>query len=113
MFASSFASILARVRQKLTKCLNKHLVMTLWVRRKPMTGLTGLKMAERDLTMTKVLDDLQPAQRRKMLQKCVRLFARTVGEQSMTFATFWDCHTEHASAFCWMNSTCGLLKNSC
>jgi hypothetical protein len=68
-------------------------------------GLTGIKMAERQLTMTNVLDDLQPAQRRKMLQKCVTWSARTVGEQSKTFATFWYCHTEHASAFCRTNST--------
>jgi hypothetical protein len=47
VFSSSFAANLARVRQKLAKCLNKDLVMTLWVRRKPTTGLTGLKMAER------------------------------------------------------------------
>jgi hypothetical protein len=34
---------LATVWKKLTKCLNKHLVMMLWVRGKTMTDLTGLK----------------------------------------------------------------------
>jgi hypothetical protein len=52
--------------------IKKHLAMTLWVRCKPTTGLTGLKMAEHQLTMTNVLDDLQLAQHQKMLQKCVR-----------------------------------------
>jgi hypothetical protein len=41
---------------------------------------TGLKMAERQLTMTNVLDDRHSAQRLKMLQICVRLSARIVGE---------------------------------
>jgi hypothetical protein len=56
------------------------LVMTLWVRRKPSTGLTSLKMVERQLTMMNILNDLQPAQCRKMLQKCVRLSVRNIGE---------------------------------
>jgi hypothetical protein len=75
------------------------LVMTLWVRRKPTTGLTGLKMAELQLTMTKVLDKLQPAQRQKMLQKCVRSSARTVGKRSITFATLWNCHRDSQAHF--------------
>jgi hypothetical protein len=60
---------LVRVGKNLTKCLNKHLVVTLWVRRKPVTDLRSLKMAESQLTMTKGLDDLQPAQRWKNVTK--------------------------------------------
>jgi hypothetical protein len=51
----SFISNLAGVRQKLKKCLNKHLVIMLWLRRKSTTGITSLKIAERQLT-TNVLD---------------------------------------------------------
>jgi len=58
----------------------KHLVMTLWLSHKSANGLTGLKMAERQTTMTNVLDELQSAQWRKMLQKCLRLSVRIVGE---------------------------------
>jgi len=50
--------------------------MMLWLSRKSTTDLTGLKMAERQLTMTNVLDELQLAQWRKMLQKCARLSAK-------------------------------------
>jgi hypothetical protein len=62
MFASSFASNLARVWQKLTKYLNTHLVMTLLVRRKPTIGLTGLKMARHQLMIMKNILEDQPAQ---------------------------------------------------
>jgi hypothetical protein len=56
--------------QKLKKCLNKHLVMMLWVTHEPTTGFfNSLKMAKHQLMMTIVLD-LQLAQCRKMLQKC-------------------------------------------
>lgn len=60
----------------------------------------SLKMAEHQLMMTNVLDDLQLAQRLKMLQKCIRVTARIIGEKSMMFATLWDCHMGHASEFC-------------
>jgi hypothetical protein len=69
------------------------------------TGFTGLKMAERQLTMTNVLGELQSAHGRKTLQKCVRLSARIVGERSMMFATLWDRHRGHAGALCRPNST--------
>ena len=57
-------------------------------------------MAEHQLMMTNVLDDLQLAQHRIMLQKCVRVSVRIIGEQSMMSATMWDCHMGHASEFC-------------
>jgi hypothetical protein len=63
-----FCFKLGKSAVKSHQMIEQHLVR-LWV--KPTTGLTDLKMAERQLTMTNVLDDLQPAQRRKMLQKCV------------------------------------------
>jgi hypothetical protein len=74
VFASSFASNLARVWQKLKKCLNKYLVMTLWVRCKPMTGLIGFKMAERQLMIINGLDDLQLAQHWKNVAKVHKVF---------------------------------------
>jgi hypothetical protein len=55
-------------------------------------------MVEHQLTMH-VLGDLQSAQHRKMLQKCMRLSARTTGERFKTFATLFDCRG-HASTFC-------------
>lgn len=73
MFTSSCASDLARVLPDLTECLSKHLVMTVWVRHKPLTGLTGLNMAEHQVTVTNVLDDLQSAQCWKMLQKSMNV----------------------------------------
>ena len=43
--------------------------------------------------------NLQSAQHRKMLQKYVRLSARTVGERLKMLATTSDCHMGHASTF--------------
>jgi hypothetical protein len=69
VFALSFASYLARGQQKLIKCLSKHLVMTFWVSQKQTNDI--LKKAECQLT-TNILDNLQLAQCRKMLQKVIR-----------------------------------------
>jgi hypothetical protein len=52
--AANFASNLAWVQKNLTKRFTKYLVLTLWVRGKPVTGLTGLTMAECQLAMTNV-----------------------------------------------------------
>jgi hypothetical protein len=54
VFESSFASNLAKVWQKHTNFLNKDLVMMLWVRNKPVTCLTGIKVAERQLSKTNI-----------------------------------------------------------
>jgi hypothetical protein len=59
----------------------------------------SLKMAEYQLMMTNVLNDLQLAQHRIMLQKCVRVSVRITGEQSVMSATLRDCHMGHASKF--------------
>ena len=59
----------------------------------------SLKMAEYQLTMTNVLNDLQLAQHWIMLQKCVRVSVRIIGEQSTMLATLRDCHMGHASEF--------------
>ena len=80
MFASSFASNLARVCQKHTNCLNRDMKMMLWVRCKPATCLTGLKVTECQLTKTTILDNLQSVQCQKMLKKCLRLSARMVSK---------------------------------
>jgi len=79
--------------------------MMLWLSHKSATGLTGLKMAECHMTMTDVLDELQSAQWWKMLQKCVRLSVRIMGERSMMPAALWDCHKGHEGALCRPNST--------
>lgn len=64
-----------------------------------------LRMAKYQLTMMNVLVQLQLAQQQKMLQNCVTVAARNVGEQSITFATLWHCRMGHAKAFCQTNST--------
>jgi hypothetical protein len=87
---------------KLVQCMKAHKYL---YRRKATTGLTGLKMAENQMTKTKVLDELHLAQRWKMLQECASLHTRTVGELSVTFTTLWDCHTGYDSVFCRRNST--------
>jgi hypothetical protein len=69
---------------KLVECVKANKYLN---RRKPTTGLIGLKMAESQMTKTKVLDELHLAQRWKMLQKCANLPTRTVGERSVTFTT--------------------------
>ena len=56
-------------------------------------------MFESYCAMTNVLDDLQPAQSRKKLEKCVMLSSRIVGGQSMTFAILCNIRTRYASAF--------------
>jgi len=42
-FCIKFCFKLGQSAAKLTKCLRKHLVMTFWVKSKPLTGLTRLK----------------------------------------------------------------------
>jgi len=46
----------------------------------------SLKIAECQITMTYVLDELPSPQCRKKLQHCVKLSARTIDERSMMFA---------------------------
>ena len=58
-----------------------------------------LKIAECQVTMMNVLDELPSLQCREKLQHCVKLSARTAGERSMTFAALWGCRTRHATAF--------------
>ena len=67
---------------KLVECDKTHKYLN---RNKPTTGLNGLKMAECQMTKTKVLEELHLTQRWEMLQKCARLPTRTVGERSVTF----------------------------
>lgn len=57
--------------------------MTLWDRHKSTTVLSGLTMAESHWTMTNVLDDFQPAQCCKMLEKHVRVSSRAIGGQPL------------------------------
>lgn len=81
-----FCFELGKSAAKHTNCLNKDLVMTLWVRRKPVTCLTSLKVAKCQLIKTTILDSLNSVQYWKMLQKCLRLSVRTVSKRSMSFA---------------------------
>lgn len=105
MFTSRFASNLARVLQTLTKCFNKHLAMHALGHMQTCNLFNQHKMATCQLTMMNVLVQLQLAQQQKMLQNCVAVSARNVGEQSTMFATLWHCRMGRARAFCQTNST--------
>jgi hypothetical protein len=61
----------------IVECVKAHKYFN---RRKPTTGLTGLKMAEIQMTKSKVLDELHLAQRWKILQKCASSPTRTVAK---------------------------------
>lgn len=68
-----FASSLASVWQKLKKMLKQAFGDDALGQTQTYNWFNSLKMAEHQLMMTNVLDDLQLAQRWLMLQKCVRV----------------------------------------